>query len=197
MGRKTKLTRKLIKPIVKAIKRRMTQKQIADFLGIDPKTFRNWRERGLREEKGIYRELADAMERAEAEIYYKAVGVLQKAMMGGEKTRSTKVVMENGIPVKTEITEKTLGANWNAALAWLERSDPEAWGRYETLRIESDLRVEVESLGLDLEVVLQAAVVLIERLMESKGAASVEDIVQELSAGDSENLKVIEPQPTD
>lgn len=167
-GRKTKLTKKLIKPICECVKQRMSQKQIADFLGIDPKTFRNWRERGNREEKGIYRELFDAMGTAEAEMYSDFVEVLREGILGGGTQTIRKVVLQNGIPVKTEITEKTLLPNPKLALEVLARMHPEIWGRYETLRLSGDLRVEVEQMGLEYEEVMAAVMQILESFMSGE-----------------------------
>jgi transposase-like protein len=173
-GRKTKLTDEIVERICDLVKLRLSWNQIAAIVGIDPKTLRNWRDRGSQEgrtKRGdkIYREFVEQLNRAEAEMYAEAVEVFRKAMLGGEKTRSTKMVLENGIPVKTEITEKTLAPNWKAALEFLSRAQPELWGRYETLRLETDIRGEIESIGLDLEDVVAVLTKEIERLMASDG----------------------------
>ena len=167
-GRKTKLTEEIIERICELVKLRLSWNRIAYVVGIDPRTLRNWRERGEKQKSGLYRELVTSVQRAEAESYIDAVQVFQEAIVGGAKTRQTKVVLDNGIPVKTEITEKVLAPDWKAALEWISRTEPEIWGRYETLRLETDLRVEVESLGLDLETVLAAAMQLIENLADPK-----------------------------
>ena len=165
-GRKTKLTEEIIERICDLVKLRLSWNRIAYIVGIDPKTLRNWRERGEKEKKGLCRELVTRVHRAEAEMYVETVEVFREAVLGGAKTRTTKMVLENNIPVKTEVTEKILAPNWKAALEWLARTEPETWGKYETLRLETDLRVEVESLGLELEEVLQAAMQLIESLVD-------------------------------
>ena len=165
-GRKTKLDETLIERICDLVKLRVSWNRIAYIIGIDPRTLRKWRERGEKQKRGLCRELVDGVNRAEAEGYVDAVQVFRKAMLGGEKIRQTKVVLDKGIPVKTEITEKELAPNWKAALEWLARTEPEMWGNYERLRLETDLRVEVESLGLELEDVLQAAMQLIENLVD-------------------------------
>ena len=67
-GRKTKLTADIIKSIYAGIKNRLSWKQIAYIVGIDPKTLRNWRERGAKEKRGLYRKLVDTIERAESEL---------------------------------------------------------------------------------------------------------------------------------
>jgi hypothetical protein len=185
-GRKTKLTRKLIAPICERVKQRMTQKEIADFLGIDPKTFRNWRERGHSEEKGIYRELVDAMDHAEAEMYSECVKVIQEGILGGATQITRKVKLENGMPVKTEITEKTLLPNPKLALEVVERLFPERWGRYETLRLEGDLRVEVEQMGLEYEEVMAAVMQMLESLMTGNPVEVGALVLPEMSESNQE-----------
>ena len=169
MARTPKLTPELIDRICKLVKLRLSWNKIGHIVGVTSRTLYNWRERGEKlkpTSRSIYRKFVNAVNKAKAEADEEAAAVFYKAMIGGEKTINRKVVLENGIVVKTEITEKTLAPNWKAALAWLERADPETWGRYEMLRLETDLRVEVESLGLDLEDVLQAAMQLIESLVD-------------------------------
>ena len=94
------------------------------------------------------------MDQAEAEIYSDFVGVLREGILGGGTQTIRKVILQDGIPVKTEITEKTLLPNPKLALEVLARMHPEIWGRYETLRLEGDLRVEVEQMGLEYEEVI-------------------------------------------
>ena len=176
-GRRTKLTRKIIEATEHYVKHRLTQKEIAVLLGIDPKTFRNWRERGLEAESGIYREFVDAIDRAEAEFSLEVVGVIRKAIMGGEKQIIRKVIVENGIPVKTEITEKTLLPDAKLGLEVMARTQPEIWGRYDTLHIETDLRSEAESMGLDVEEIIGALAQTIERLMAGEEITDVSEMV--------------------
>ena len=171
-GRNTKLTKALIARICELLKLRLSWTQIASIVGVDPKTLRNWRDRGSQEgrtKRGdkIYREFVEQLNRAEAEMYAEASEVVRKAILGGAKIRSTKMVLENGIPVKTEITEKTLAPDAKLALEFLARVDPEKWGRYDTLRLETDIRGEMESIGVELEDVVAALAKELERLMAS------------------------------
>ena len=171
-GRKTKLDEDMIARICELIKLQASWNQIADVVGIDPRTLRNWRERGSQEKpkRGdkIYREFVEAVNRAEAESYIEAVQVFRNAVRGGDKTINKEIILENGIPVRTKITEKELAPNWKAALEWLSRRHPETWGRYETLRLETDLRSEAESMGLDVEQIIAALAETIERLMSGE-----------------------------
>ena len=181
-GRKTKLDEDMIDQICELVKLQLSWSQIASIVGIDPKTLRNWRERGSQETKKrgdkIYRRLVDAVNRADAEMYEESVKVLRNAIRGGEKVLNKEVILEKGIPVRTKITEKELAPNYKAAVEWLSRRHPESWGRYETLRIESDMRLEIESLGLELEVVMGAVVKVIERLADPDMLMDVDAVVE-------------------
>ena len=184
-GRKTKLDEDIIERVCELVKLQLSWTQIAYIVGIDPRTLRYWRERGSQEKpkRGdkIYIKFVEAVNRAEAETYVEAVKVFRQAILGGAKQTSRKVVIENGIPVKTEITEKTLAPNWKAALEYLSRRHPETWGRYETLRIESDMRIEIESLGLDLDVVMEALMKVIERLADPDMLMDVDAVVEAIA----------------
>ena len=194
-GRKTKLDEHIIEQVCELVKLRSSWTDIGAITGIDPKTFRNWRERGSQEKtkRGdkIYREFVQEVNRAEAETYMEAVKVFRQAILGGAKQTIRKVVVENGIPVKTEITEKTLAPNWKAALEWLSRTNPETWGRYETLRIESDMRLEIESLGLELDVVMEALMKVIERLADPEMLMDVDAVVEAIAPPETD------PSPED
>ena len=184
-GRKTKLDEDMIARICELIKLQLSWNQIASIVDIDPKTLRNWRERGSQEKpkRGdkIYRDFVAEINRADAEMYAEAVKVFRNAMRGGEKTLNKEVLLEDGIPVRTKITEKELAPNWKAAVEWLSRRHPEIWGRYETLRIESDMRLEIESLGLDLDVVMEALMKVIERLADPEMLMDVDAVVEAIA----------------
>lgn len=187
-GRKTKLTEDMIEEICGHVKLRSPWSHIAAMVNVDPKTLRNWRDRGMKAKSGIYRDFVKAVDRAEGELYSEVVTVLKEGILGGGTQTIRQVVVENGIPVKTTITEKTLLPNYKLALEFLERSYPELWGRYETLRLETDLRLEIEQLGLNLEQVLAAAAKMVEDLMESDG-----DPIALLGTIDDQ-VVVVEPQ---
>ena len=194
-GRKTKLDETMIERICELIKLQCSWNQICDMVGIAPMTLRNWRERGSQEssKRGdrLYRELVERINRAEAETYTEAVKVFQNAIKGGEKIRKTELHMENSIPVKSKITETELAPNWKAAVEWLARRYPEKWGKYETLRIESDMRLEIESMGLDVDVVMEALVKVIERLADPEMLGDVDAVVDTIA------FPADEPTPAD
>ena len=76
-GRKTKLTDDMIEPIYTGLKNRMSWNQIASIVGVDPKTFRNWRHRGEKEKRGLYRKFVDTIARAESEVRAEACETLR------------------------------------------------------------------------------------------------------------------------
>ena len=191
-GRKTKLDADMIERICELIRLQMSWGQIGNIVGVDPKTLRNWRERGSQEKpkRGdkIYREFVEEINRADAEMYEEAVSVFRNAIRGGEKILHKEVLLENGIPVRTKITEKELAPNWKAALEWLSRRHPETWGRYETLRLETDLRSEAESMGLDVEQIIAMLAQTIEMLMagEDIDVSQIVALVEPQSSDDQE-----------
>ena len=67
-GRKTKLTDDMIEPIYTGLKNRMSWNRIASIVGVDPRTLRNWRHRGEKEKRGLYRKFVDTIQRAESEL---------------------------------------------------------------------------------------------------------------------------------
>ena len=194
-GRKTKLDETMIERICELIKLQCSWNQICDMVGITPMTLRNWRERGSQEKvkRGdkIYKQLVDGVSRAEAEVYEETVAVFRNAIRGGEKIINKEVILEGGVPVRTKITEKELHPNWKAALEWLARRHPEKWGKYETLRIESDMRLEIESMGLDVDVVMEALVKVIERLADPEMLGDVDAVVDTIA------FPADEPTPAD
>ena len=76
-GRKTKLTDDMIEPIYTGLKNRMSWNRIASIVGVDPRTLRNWRHRGEKEKRGLYRKLVDTVQRAESEVRAEACETLR------------------------------------------------------------------------------------------------------------------------
>ena len=87
-GRKTKLTEDLIEPIYTGLKNRMSWNQIASIVGVDPKTFRNWRHRGEKEKRGLYRKFVDTIERAESEV---KEGLREELLFQASNTKSQRI----------------------------------------------------------------------------------------------------------
>jgi hypothetical protein len=75
----------------------------AQAAGVHPSTFFNWMKRGAVEKDGIFRELFDAVKKAEAEGEATLVGIVRKAAP----------------------------KNWQAAMTILERKYPKRWARWQ------------------------------------------------------------------
>lgn len=106
--RKTKLNQKTKEKIVEAIRDGNTNLIAAKLAGISESTFYNWINKGRESEKGVYRQLVDEIEQAEAEAIAQAVGEVKKAMK----------------------------EDWKAAGWYLERRDPANWGRKDRVTAE-------------------------------------------------------------
>ncbi len=101
MPRPTKLTDRVKKNIISAIRAGLSYERAALFAGISESTFYNWKERGEREGEGIYFEFLEDLKKAEIEGEVRNLAIISKA------------------------AEK----QWQAAAWLLERRYPDLWGR--------------------------------------------------------------------
>ena len=77
-----------------------------------------------------------------------------------------------GILYKQELTIRQHRPDGDLALEILARRAPEEWGKYETLKLEMDLRKELEELGIkNPEALIEGVVATMEQLVEVKGEA--------------------------
>ena len=91
---------------------------------------------------------------------------LQEAIEESEELKER--FAEEGVLYKQEITIKEHRPNGNLALEILSRKSPEEWGKYETLKLEFDLRKELEALGLEPDDVIASTVAAMEQLIEMR-----------------------------
>ncbi len=81
-GRRTKLTRKIIRSLSANVRKGATFKAAAASTGIAKQTLYNWIDRGNKETSGIYRELVDSLEansaRVEIEITESIVDIIRE-----------------------------------------------------------------------------------------------------------------------
>ena len=101
---------------------------------------------------------------AEDEIF------LQEAIEGSEELKAR--FAQDGVLYKQEVTIKEHLPNAHLALSILERKAPEEWGKYETLKLELDVRSELEAMGLKpehMDEVIAVAVSAMERIIASNG----------------------------
>ena len=111
-GRRGKLTPEVREKIVSAIRAGNYAQVAAEYAGISRSTFFRWLDRGRQAQRGLYRDLFEAVEAAEREAEVRAVAILQKHM----------------------------DESWQAAMAFLERKHPERWGRRDQLKVEMNPR---------------------------------------------------------
>ena len=79
---------------------------------------------------------------------------------------------QEGILYKQEVTIKEHLPDAQVGLEILSRKSPEEWGRYETLKLEMDIRKELEELGIPpdaVDTVVLGAVETMEQLIENNG----------------------------
>lgn len=120
IGRKTKLTEKMIEEIAKHIELGMINKDVAQLVGISETTFYNWMKEGENsKDNNIFRKFYLKVKEAEAKAIKRNLAIIQRAANEG---------------------------NWQAAAWFLERKRPEDWGRKERVNINTDdgITIKVE-----------------------------------------------------
>ncbi len=120
VARRSKLTPETQQAIVNALNSGNWLETAASYAGIAPATLYNWLERGRNErdridndedarpEEAHYVEFLEAVEKARSQAQVRAVGLIQKAAIDG---------------------------TWQAAAWFLERSNPQHWGRYHRMEV--------------------------------------------------------------
>lgn len=113
VGRKTKLTEKMIEEIAKHIELGMINKDVAQLVGISETTFYNWMNEGenSKDDNNIFRKFYLKVKEAEAKAIKRNLAIIQRAANEG---------------------------NWQAAAWFLERKRPEDWGRKDRVNINAD-----------------------------------------------------------
>ena len=111
MGRKSKLTKEVIKEASKMVAVGNYIKDVYPILGIEESTWYRWLKEGERAKSGIKREFYKAIKKAEKEAIARNVALIQRAAQDG---------------------------NWQAAAWWLERKYFEDWGRKDKVDLSAD-----------------------------------------------------------
>jgi hypothetical protein len=112
----------------------------AESVGVDGGIACNWVARGegrdKRPKRKVFEEFAKAIRKAQAENVMRRIGRMEVAAKGGTViakrtiTKPTRQVDASGNPVMTTITEeKYQEPQWTVDGWFLERYDPERWGR--------------------------------------------------------------------
>lgn len=132
-GRPPKLTPESQAKVVTAIAAGNYREVAAQYAGISKGTFYHWMELGESQAEGKYKDFFDSVKKAEADAEAGSVAIIRKAAV----------------------------ENWQAAAWYLERKHPDRWAKKETIRLDIDLRREVERIaqeqGLDPAEVLKEA----------------------------------------
>ena len=108
MGRPSKLTPTSHKRVVEAIRRGGYRAVAAEYAGIGEATLYRWLADGAKQDVGPYRELWEAVKKAEAAAELGDISIIKKAAR----------------------------KNWQAAAWLLERKHPERWGKVDRTKLE-------------------------------------------------------------
>lgn len=100
-GRKSKLTKELIKEASDIIKMGNYTETVCDYLGISKNTWYRWMKEGEQAKRGLKSEFSDAIKKAQAHAEIRNLAIIETA-------------------AKEE---------WQAAAWYLERKFPKKWGR--------------------------------------------------------------------
>ena len=123
----------------------LNQTEISERIGISYPTLTKWKQK--------YEDIAEALSEGKEIVDYKVENALLKAALG-YKVREVKVTIGrrqiNGqwIDITKETTEKEIGPNHTAALAWLNNRKPEMWRRKDKIvevdDEENDIKITIE-----------------------------------------------------
>lgn len=137
MGRPTKLNPTVQAAVVQAIAGGNTRETSAAFAGITKNTFYEWLARGRAAQSGLYREFADAIEKAEADAVAVSVALIRRAAQ----------------------------TQWQAAAWWLERRYSEEWGRKDRVDVKMLIQREADRLSQEMGIDSKEVVREVERLL--------------------------------
>jgi transposase-like protein len=128
MARPSKLTPERQERIVLAIRGGNFRETAARFAGIGETTLYRWMAQGRKQRRGAYADLVAAIEEAEAAAEIERVQRIQTAARNG---------------------------NWTADAWWLERKNPQRWGRRDRVEhrviTEDEIAAEIRRLTEEME----------------------------------------------
>lgn len=140
-GSAPKLTEELIEKIAQAMRNGAYVETAVAYCGISKDTFYRWLRMAAKDsEKGPYKALSYAIEKAWAEAEMKDVEAITKAVEGTPDKLAVdddaKIITDvRGLPV---VAEYGLPPNWKAAAWRLERKFPDRWGRKSKVELETN-----------------------------------------------------------
>ena len=151
MANTTILNRKMIIEIVELLKLRMTWTQIAEAIGVTVQTLKNWRNAGLqareKKERGIFRELVDAIDVAQTELIKGYSKNVRNAALYGSETETVEEIVHKDGSITSKTVTKKEPPDAKLALKILGMEMPEVWG--ETHNVVVDWKENLEKQGHD------------------------------------------------
>ena len=131
MGLSVKLTEELQTRICVYIEEGLRLDQACEMAGIPSRTVRTWRKRGATErDNRLYADFYDAVQRAEAVASHRLLEIVRKsAELGHESIEIQEISDEAGNIISTRTIRRSSPRDWKAALALLERTDAERYGK--------------------------------------------------------------------
>lgn len=134
MARPTKLTPEVIERICNGIRHGLTYQDAARHAGIGKSTFYRWKAKAENAKSGLFRELREAIKKANVEAEGHLLGIIQKTAKGGltvtETVEEYEVKDGEKTIIKGKTTRKTTLPTWTAAAWILERRFPDKYGRF-------------------------------------------------------------------
>jgi hypothetical protein len=130
----------------------------AQSAGISQSSFHAWMVKGKKERSGPFRDLLQAIRKAESDAEVQNIAIIRQAMKGGLVVERKTSRQKDG---SGEIVERLAPAEWAAALRHAERRWPERWGKKESAEL-AKLRAQMSLLMAEhariMELVRQAGV---------------------------------------
>src|SRR3972149_3555723 len=149
-GRPTRLTQEVAEAIEDAVRLCGHIAPAAQQIGILGAMACEWVERGegrhpTRPKTKLYANFAERIRRAQGETVLRRIKRIEKSAEGGTiiakrtMTKPTRAIGPDGYPIMETITEERYQEpQWNADTWFLERFDPERWGR-RLVQVEGDV----------------------------------------------------------
>jgi hypothetical protein len=142
-GRIPKLTPEVQTAIVRDIAAGVPREHAAERASIHRATLFRWLARGRKDRTGPYRDLCDAVKKAEADALAASVARIRRAAQGGQVIeRTTITTTKPDGTVVTKSVEKVTRGEWTADAWWLERRHPDefAGNRHEAKELREQLQ---------------------------------------------------------
>jgi hypothetical protein len=142
-GRIPKLTPEIHAAVVRDIAAGVPREHAAERASIHRATLFRWLARGRKDRAGPYRDLCDAVKRAEADALAASVARIRRAAQGGQVIeRTTTTTTRKDGSSTTKVVERMTAGQWTADAWWLERRHPDefAGNRHEAKELREQLK---------------------------------------------------------